>query len=355
MKNYLPKLSVLALSFVLAVGFFLFLERAGCEVFAASSADCARVRVCERRYNCWRETQCQDIYSCQDRYSCRVEYSCQRWYSCRNQQVCGWRTQQVCTGWLWWRRCTERRSYSCSTRQVCGWQESCGPERVCGWSRDCGWTRSCAPRNVCAWQETCEIILQCAPDPETVYPTVVPYFVYTPGSGGSNATQQPTANSAGGNNGGNGGNGSGSNPPAATPIPPTATPVPPTATPVPPTPTPVPALDADLDADYSSLVLYASKVGEPPQGMRGEVSGGDGGTYTVILHVRDPQGSESTYNLTTNDTFDFDSNDAGDPDFGTTEEGTWTAWIEASDSVGTTATSASATWEVGWYPSHETP
>ena len=124
---------------------------------------------------------------------------------------------------------------------------------------------------------------------------------------------------------------------------------------MPPTPTPVPALDADLDADYSSLVLYASRVGEPPQGLDGDISGGDGGTYTVILHVRNPEGSESTYNLTTNDTFDFDSTDAGDPDFGTTQEGTWTAWIEASDSVGTTATSASVTWEVGWYPLHETP
>ena len=138
-------------------------------------------------------------------------------------------------------------------------------------------------------------------------------------------------------------------------MPPTATSPPPTATSAPPTPTPIPALDADLDADYSSLVLYASKVGEPPQGMDGEVSGGDGGAYTIILHVRDPDGNESTYNLTTNGAFAFDSNDAGDPDFGTTNEGAWTAWIEASDSVGTTATSASVTWEVGWYPSHETP
>ena len=342
MKNYLPKLSVLALSFVLAVGFFLFLERAGCEVFAASSADCARVRICERRYNCWRETQCQDIYSCQDRYSCRVEYSCQRWYSCRNQQVCGWQRRQVCTGYLWWRRCTDRWSYSCSTRQVCGWRETCGPERFCGWSRDCGWTRSCAPRNVCAWQDSCEIIWQCAPDPEPS-PTPMMVIGYTPYPG---PTTLPT-----------------SPPPAATSVPPTSVPPtappptspPPTATSVPPTPSPVPALNADLDADYSSLVFYASRVGEPPQGLDGDISGGDGGAYTVILHVRNPEGSESTYNLTTNGIFDFDSGDAGDPDFGTTDEGTWTAWIEASDSVGTTAISASVTWEVGWYPSHETP
>ena len=180
---------------------------------------------------------------------------------------------------------------------------------------------------------------------------------YTPYPGDSGPTAEPTAQptaqptSEPDNNGDQGGN----NAPQPTSPPPAATSVPPTATPVPPTPSPVPALNAELDSDYSSLVFYASRVGEPPQGLDGDISGGDGGTYTVILHVRNPEGSESTYNLTTNGTFDFDSGDAGDPDFGTTVEGTWSAWIEASDSVGTTATSASVTWEVGWYPSHETP
>ena len=194
------------------------------------------------------------------------------------------------------------------------------------------------------------MIWQCDPDPE-IAPTLE-IIGYTPYPGNPGPTAEPTTQPTSEPEDDDPGNNNQSQP---TSPPPAATSVPPTATLVPPTPSPVPALNVDLDTDYSSLVLYASRVGEPPQGMSGEVSGGDGGTYTVILHVRNPEGSESTYNLTTNDTFDFDSNDAGDPDFGTTDEGTWTAWIEASDSVGTTATSASVTWEVGWYPSHETP
>ena len=194
------------------------------------------------------------------------------------------------------------------------------------------------------------MIWQCDPDPE-IAPTLE-VIGYTPYPGGPDPTAEPTAQpTSESDNDDQGGN----NAPQPTSPPPAATSEPPTATPMPPTPSPVPALNADLDAEYSSLVLYASRVGEPPQGIDGEVSGGDGGAYTVILHVRDPQGSESAYNLTTNGTFDFDSGDAGDSDFGTTEEGIWSAWIEASDSVGTTATSASVTWEVGWYPSHETP
>ena len=348
MKGYSPKLVVLALSVILASGISLFFEGSGCDALAAPSADCARVRVCERVYNCWRETQCQNIYRCENRYSCWKEYSCQRWYSCRNERVCGWERNYVCSGWGWWRSCGYEWSYSCSNQRVCGWEEWCGSDYVCGWSRDCGWVRDCAPRTVCAWQESCEIYLQCDPDPEI--PPTLEVIGYTPYPGSPDPTAKPTARPTSEPEDDDPGDNS-----APQPTSPPATSVPPTATSVPPTPSPVPALNADLDADYSSLVLYASKIGEPPQGMSGEVSGGDGGTYTVILHVRNPEGSESTYNLTTDGTFDFDSGDAGDPDFGTTEEGIWSAWIEASDSVGTTATSASVTWEVGWYPSHETP
>ena len=121
------------------------------------------------------------------------------------------------------------------------------------------------------------------------------------------------------------------------------------------TPTPVPNLSVDLDAAYTSLVYYASKVGQPAQSLNGSVSGGAGGPYTVLLHVRNPAGGETTYNLTTNDSFDFDSGDAGDPDFGTTQKGSWSAWIEVSDRVGTRANSPSVTWQVGWYPVHESP
>lgn len=332
LKNHTPKLVVLALSVILAAGIFLLVDGTGWDALAAPHAACGWEQYCSNVYNCWRETQCQNVYRCEDQYSCRTEYSCQRWYSCHTERVCGWEREYVCSGWGWWRSCGYEWSYSCSNQRVCGWDEWCGPERVCGWSRSCGWERDCAPRTVCGWQESCEMIWQCDPEPE-IAPTLE-IIGHTPYPGNPDPTAQPTSEPEDDDPGDN------SAPPATS---------------VPPTVTPVPALSVDLDADYSSLVLYASRVGEPPQGVSGEVSGGDGGTYTVILHVRDPKGNESTYSLTTNDTFDFDSNDAGDPDFGTTDEGTWTAWIEASDSVGTTATSASVTWEVGWYPSHETP
>ena len=136
---------------------------------------------------------------------------------------------------------------------------------------------------------------------------------------------------------------------------PTNTPVPPTNTPEPPTSTPTTPMAAALDADYSALVLYATKVGQPPQGLDGTVSGGDGGAYTVMLYVRNPDGSETSYNLLTPGTFAFDAMDAGDDDFGTTVQGSWTAWIEASDTSGNSATSPAAVWDVSWYPVNERP
>jgi len=138
--------------------------------------------------------------------------------------------------------------------------------------------------------------------------------------------------------------------PPAAPSAPSAPYVPP-----PPTPTPIPALNAALDAEYSSLVLFASQVGEPAQNLNGTISGGIGGPYTVTLHLSDPLGNESTYSLTTNGAFHFGATDAGDPNFGATLEGNWSAWMVASDSVGTSDTSTSAGWQVGWYPLHETP
>jgi len=115
------------------------------------------------------------------------------------------------------------------------------------------------------------------------------------------------------------------------------------------------SMAASLTADYSALILYARNLGQPVQGLDGTVTGGDGGAYTVTLYVRDPDGSEIPYNLSTPGAFAFDADDASDDDFGTTEQGSWTAWIEASDTSGNTATSSSVVWDVSWYPVHESP
>ena len=341
-KIIIPKLAILIIG-VAIVGIAILLQ-ADCAI----ADNCYDERVCERVYDCWNEYQCWNEYSCQNTYSCWVEYSCQRWYSCSNERVCGWESREVCSGWWWWRSCRTERSYSCRNERVCGWNQWCGPERSCGWSRECGWNRNCGTRRTCGYQTQCETRRVCPPPPEISY-TEVPYIEILPYDPEPGSNPQPTARiedpeeeeeaeeNPGNNN------------------PPPVTAPQPTATPVPPTPAPIANLNVDLDADYSSLVYYASKVGEPVQSLDGSISGGDGGPYTVLLHVRNPQGQDTTYSLTTDGSFDFDSGDASDSNFGSTQKGSWSAWMEVSDRVGTSATSSSVTWQVGWYPIYETP
>jgi len=113
-------------------------------------------------------------------------------------------------------------------------------------------------------------------------------------------------------------------------------------------------LGIDVNAQYDLLVFYASSSGVDAQSIRGTVVNGTGGPYTVTLYVEDPSGNVTTYNISTNGSFNFDASDAGDDDFGTTEQGTWSVWGVVSDGVDS-ASSSTDPWDVEFYPVHNTP
>jgi hypothetical protein len=147
-------------------------------------------------------------------------------------------------------------------------------------------------------------------------------------------------------------------PPAPTEPPPSATDTPtstPTATATrtpTATPTPIP-LRASLVARHPSLVLMASKLGQPAQLLGGTISGGST-PYNVIIHVVRPDGSSAAYSLTSGTSFSFGASQAADPDFGTTQQGTWRAWLSVTSGT-QSAVSNTVVWNVAFYVVHERP
>jgi len=126
------------------------------------------------------------------------------------------------------------------------------------------------------------------------------------------------------------------------------------------TPTPAPTstqtpdpLGISLSVMYSHLVYLASTVGEPAQVINGAVTGGVS-PRTIRIYLRDPSGDVSPYSIT-NAAFTLDTASSGDLNFGTTEEGTWTAWGVVTDAAGSSATSAPVPWNVNFYPVHGAP
>jgi hypothetical protein len=99
--------------------------------------------------------------------------------------------------------------------------------------------------------------------------------------------------------------------------------------------------------------LFASNLGQPAQTLSGSVSGGEP-AYVITIHVRAPSGGENTYTRSSSD-WSIDPASTGDAAFGTTEEGTWTAWATISDATGKNYQTGSVTWEVSWYPVHGRP
>ena len=97
------------------------------------------------------------------------------------------------------------------------------------------------------------------------------------------------------------------------------------------TPTPIP-LKASLVARHPSLVLMASKLGLPAQVLNGTISGGST-PYSVVIHIVRPDGSGITYALASGTSFSFGKLQAGDPDFGTTQQGTWRACSRAGKTL----------------------
>ena len=111
-----------------------------------------------------------------------------------------------------------------------------------------------------------------------------------------------------------------------------------------------------LQQDYASLLYMASHLSQPAQTLRGMVTGGSGGPYQVVITVRSPSGTDTQYIMLSTGPVLLRPADAGDPDFGTTEIGTWQAWATALDAAtGMSAVSSPVQWYVAWYPIHELP
>ena len=112
-------------------------------------------------------------------------------------------------------------------------------------------------------------------------------------------------------------------------------------------------LSGTLAAAHARLLFFASNLTQPAQTITGTVSGGTP-AYTSVIHVRAPSGSESLYSQN-GSAWTLTPLSAGDPNFGTTEEGTWTAWGVITDATGAVFRTASVSWDVSWYPVHGRP
>lgn len=112
-------------------------------------------------------------------------------------------------------------------------------------------------------------------------------------------------------------------------------------------------LTGPITALYASLVLYAPRLGQPAQTLSGWVSGGTP-PYALTIHVQSPSGNLADY-ARSGAVWVLTPADALDANFGTTEEGTWTAWADIRDSAGGHFVTDRVSWEVAWYPVHGTP
>jgi hypothetical protein len=86
----------------------------------------------------------------------------------------------------------------------------------------------------------------------------------------------------------------------------------------------------------------------------GVISGG-AAPFAVTVNIEKPSGAVTTYSFSPGSAFTLDSVQAGDPNFGTDEEGTWQAWALLADAAGQVIVSPVITWQVNWYPVHGTP
>lgn len=112
-------------------------------------------------------------------------------------------------------------------------------------------------------------------------------------------------------------------------------------------------LSGTISVTYARLLLFAPNLGQPAQTLIGTVSGGIS-PYSILVWVRTPSGA--LISLTrSGSTWSVTPDNSGDLNFGTTEEGIWTAWADLRDSSGQTYRTVSAVWEVAWHPVHGRP
>jgi hypothetical protein len=246
--------------------------------------------------------------------------------------------------------------------EVCGWKYYMN----CRWV----WTKVCyGPNNkICEydWVEVCSKVWywDCHDECTTVYYTCQRFWGYEQQVSSCSLVSNPAWTNC-----------CGSGPPPTNtpqpPPPPTNTPQPPpppTNTPQPPpaTSTPIPTatsaptatatvspLTASLTPRYGSLLLMAPRLGLPAQTLNGAISGGIA-PYAVTLHVQAPDNSTASFGLS-GGSFSFGPGEAGDANFGVSQEGTWRAWFTVTDTGGRIATSNTVTWQVVFYPVHGVP
>ena len=95
---------------------------------------------------------------------------------------------------------------------------------------------------------------------------------------------------------------------------------------------------------------------QPPQRIAGAICNAlPLGGQTVTITVQRPSGGSSVYNVTTDagGNYALDASGAGDPDFGTTELGTWNASARAMLN-GASVSAGPAQWNVAWFLIHGT-
>ncbi|MCX6053627.1 MAG: hypothetical protein NTZ74_01695 [Chloroflexi bacterium] len=108
-----------------------------------------------------------------------------------------------------------------------------------------------------------------------------------------------------------------------------------------------------ISAKYARLLLFGPQLGLPAQVLSGSVSGGVP-PYSVRVEVRSPSGG--IYPFSRDSTpWSVTPENSGDENFGTTEEGSWTAWATLQDSAGHFYETGGAVWEVVWHPVHALP
>ena len=112
-------------------------------------------------------------------------------------------------------------------------------------------------------------------------------------------------------------------------------------------------LRGTIAVTYARLLLFAPSLDQPAQTLTGEVTGGVP-PYSILVRVRAPSGAQFSLNRN-GSTWSVTPENSGDLNFGTTEEGIWTAWADLTDDFGQTYRTPSVVWEVVWHPVHGRP